>query len=225
MPRVIFKSLDHFHGRRTVGMAGAKTVLLRAIQSDTSPAGSSVTEFEWFLNFLLTIDKSEYCAIDVAWAKLYHPTVPDPWPAFLVMEEHVKETLRARHLLTATHWSRIGFSYLRVMHILHLEGAVAEANAVSEMLQQHFACVWRRRHPATARYQQDPKLEQLRAQHRNAVNGGRRPQHDTLEPQPNKLPENDAASDDLLDKSRPGIEEPNYDVSSELLELRSRRRR
>jgi hypothetical protein len=60
------------------------------------------------------------------------------------------------------------------MFVLHLQGAVAESNAVSEVLQEHFASVWRKRHTAFARFKRDPKLQKLLAQYRNDVKEGRR---------------------------------------------------
>jgi hypothetical protein len=222
--RVVVTYLRRFDIENTVGIAGTNMALNRATTSDTLRPGSAPL-FDWYMGYLALIPDNGFRESKVVQTKLYHPTAPDPWEAYHNMRSTLSDLLKSKHKIDQAHWNKEGFFLLRLMFILHLEGAVAESNAVSEVLQENFVSVWRRRHPAIARYQQDPKLEQLRAQHRNAVNGGRRPQHDTLEPQPNKLPENVAASDDLLDESGPGIEEPNYDVSSELLELRSRRRR
>jgi hypothetical protein len=100
------------------------------------------------------------------------------------MEDDMAEHLRSRQKINRITWDKLGFNHIRLMFLLQLEGAVAEANAVSEVIQEHFAAVWRKRHSAIARIKKDPKLQQLQAQHRNAVNGG----------QPNKLPKNDAAN-------------------------------
>jgi hypothetical protein len=97
------------------------------------------------------------------------------------MEGDMAESLRSRKKINRITWDKLGFNHIRLMFLLQLEGAVAEANAVSEVLQEHFAAVWRRRHLAIATLKKDPKLQHL-------------------------------------------IKQPDYDASSELLELRSRRR-
>jgi hypothetical protein len=197
----------------TFGIAGALTVLHKAIRSDTV-SSISVSLFDEYLSMTAKTSSKVFATEAIANAKLYHPVTPDPWQMFHLMEGYMARCLKVRQKIRLIRWDKMGFIYIRLMFILHLEGAVAEAKTMSEVLQDHFASVWRKRHSAIARIKKDPKLQQLQAQHRNAVNGG----------QPNKLPKNDAANDDLIDGFGPWIEEPDYDVSSELVELRSRRR-
>jgi hypothetical protein len=163
----------------TFGQAGALTVLHKAIKNYTvSPI--SVSLFDEYLSMIAKMSP-KLAAHWIADAKMYHPVAPDPWQMFHRMEGDMAESLRSRKKINRITWDKLGFNHIRLMFLLQLEGAVAEANAVSEVLQEHFAAVWRRRHLAIATLKKDPKLQHL-------------------------------------------IKQPDYDASSELLELRSRRR-
>ena len=225
---VTLRGIDQVGGRFKVGRAGAMVALFAAIQSDKAKPGS-VSEFESFLELVSSFEPPEMFRDIIAWAKLYHPAAPDPWATYLSMETFMSEATEAKHKIKPSHWSRIGFFYVRAMLILHLQGAVAEANAVSEVLQEYFAWVWRNRHSELARSRKDSKLQKLLAQYRNGVKEGRL-QEAFLEPRSGELNGSDATAkeiDDMLAKPEPEpeIEEPEADVSSELLELRSLRRK
>jgi hypothetical protein len=111
------------------------------------------------------------------------------------------------------------------MVLLQLEGAMAEAKTIRELLQADFGNLWHIRHRIVREIKADPKLKHILARHGKAARD--RQQEASLEFHSNKLPEEHAALqeiEDLLAEPEPEIEKPDSGVTSELLEIRSRRR-
>jgi hypothetical protein len=223
--RVTVRGIDQVGGRPTIGLAGAMNALESALLSDKATPGS-VSEFESLLEFISSFIPSEMLYGKIAWAKLYHPAAPDPWAAYSDMGRFMAKANQAKHKIKGPRWDKFGWFYIRTMFILHLQGAVAESDAVSEVLQEHFARVWRKRHPQFARLKKDPKLQKLLAQYRNAVREGRR-QGPSLESRFDEPKEDGAdikAIDDILAEPEPELEDSqllfrqdcwNYDRSGE----------
>jgi hypothetical protein len=210
----------------TFGLAGPLTVLHRAIKNDTSPPMSAAL----FDEYLSMIPKAspKLAGEYIADAMLYHPVAPNPSVIFHRMEEDMAQHLRARNGIPRMRWDRMGFNYIRAMFILQREGAALEANTVIQVLQEHFPRVWHKRHGAVNKLKKDPKLRHIPTRPGNAIDEIR-PQDATHGPQSAKLPEDDAAVreiEDVLAAAGPEIEEPGrFEASSELLELRSRKKR
>ena len=210
----------------TFGLAGPLTVLHRAIKNDTSPPMSAAL----FDEYLSMIPKAspKLAGEYIADAILYHPVAPNPSVIFHRMEEDMAQHLRARNEIPRMRWDRMGFNYIRAIFILQREGAALEANAVIQVLQEHFPRVWHKRHGAVNKLKKDPKLRHIPTRPGNAIDEIR-PQDATHGPQSAKLPENYAAVreiEDVLAAAGPEIEEPGrFEASSELLELRSRKKR
>jgi hypothetical protein len=201
----------------TLPLAGPLTALHRAVKQEAVPP-ISVSLFEDYLD-LISVASAKLMPECRAEAMLYHPVAPDPWPKFRRLEDSVARELRSRQSIKQLTWNELGFIYLRVMFLLQLQGAVSEADAVIQVLQKHFETVWHNRQDALHTLEKDPKLQHILAGPGNVLDEAR--MQDVIRG-------DDAAAqdtDDLLDESNSGIEEPDYDVSSELLELRSRRRR
>lgn len=225
---VTVRCVDQVGGRFKVGTVGAQMALERAIQS-IKATPCSVSGFESFLELYPFFDSSEKFPEGIAFTKLFHPAAPDPWAAYLDMGRFVGKAIKANQIIKPSRGDKFGWLYVRAMFILHLQGAVAEANAVSQVLQEHFARVWRKRHPQFARLKKDPKLQKLLAQYRNGVKEGRL-QEAFLKPRSGELNGSNTTAkkiDDMLAKPEPEpeIEESEADVSSKLLELRSLGRR
>lgn len=206
---------------KSIVSLGSVEALDRAISNNTSLPVSAL-RFDEYMCILKEVKGSNGDMFPST--SMYHPTAPDPWPMFHRMRDNMADPGRIKWKATARRerWDKYGYSYVRAMVLLQLEGAVSEANAVSEMLQEDFAPVWRKRHQELRRIKADPKLKHLMARYAKAVSEDR-PQDAILEPY--KLPEDDVKEpDDPLADFEPEIEEPDLAVSTEILELRSRRK-
>lgn len=159
-------------------------------------------------------------------AKLHHPVAPNPWPMYLRMNQDVAH-LWSLPKLKRSYYNGMGCIYFRVMLLLHLEGATTEAKAVSDVLRMNFPSVWYYRKSLAKKFNKDPKLRHIRARRGEAANKDEQ-QYALVGLDSEKLHEDDAAVkeiDDLLAETETEVEEPDYVVSSELLEVRSANRR
>jgi len=209
----------------TFELAGATTVLHRAIQRESVPPISS-SLFDEFLSMICSpgAHGPEVATDNTTTAKLFHPAAPNPWPMFLRLKHNVAH-LRSLPDLRRSHWHAMGCLYFRVMLLLYLEGAMTEAKAVRDVLQRDFPSVWYHRKSMAENFKKDPKLRHIRARRSETANKGEQ-QYAFLNLDSEKLNQDDAAVeeiDGLFAETK--MEEPDSGISSELLELRSARRR
>lgn len=205
-------------------LAGAMTILHKTLQSESIPPITS-SQFDEYLSLAPKSSTRTITAERICTAKLFHPVTPNPWPMFLRMEPHMAN-LRGSQQIGPALWNKWGLIYFRTLLLLQLEGAIVEAKVICEMLQAEFGPVWHNRRDIVNRFRKDPKLTHILARSREMADKGR--QHSFLGLRSKELPGDDSAFQEiegLLTESEPEIEELAYDVSSELLELRSRRRR
>ena len=225
--RNMIDDISHLGIRQTFYLAGAMIVLHNAIQNDkVQPIPTSLFEDHLKMTSVVSIKTPASKLIDTA--HLFHPVAQSPWPLFRRMEKHMA-SLRDQRLLgkiSQGPWTAIGARLVRIMLLLHLEGAFAESNAVRKVLQEDFAKLWHVRQRVLTRIKKDPKLKHILARYGRAAIDWQK--EASLEPRSDCLDEDEATVreiDDLLAEPEPEVEEPEIEVSSKLLELRSRKRR
>lgn len=95
----------------------------------------------------------------MAWLKLFHPTSPDPWPAFTwSIEDTNKRAVRRLQDPSKKFHARM---LARAIFLLRLQGASEQASMVEDTLESHFNVRLRLREEWDKSCEQDPKLQNL----------------------------------------------------------------
>lgn len=107
--------------------------------------------------------------IQHAYLKLYHPRLPDPWPALSFVKQHMDELdFQIMKPATPNHYGHI---LMRTMVILRMQGEAAEAQWAELTLRDRFPKVWFHSDKTIAELRKDPKLQHLLNQTHSETQG------------------------------------------------------
>lgn len=195
--------------QRTIPWAGLATCIDKHLERCTSPPCDAGL-FDGFCNSLGQTMPPELAIQTSAFLQLYHPVSPNPWPALSLLKYKLDVIPIDRMKSSAVNYW--GHNLMRTCYLLRLRGAAEQAQWAEIVLRDKFKNVWHISDAAFRGFEQDPKLYHLLDQQRGRVE--EQPRYDNT--QILSIPPG---------SSKRGSQADGDDVVSDLLAVRSQRRR